>query len=358
MGPIIVHPDRHYQFDARSPSFCLVTDASRVPGVVLAPSDAYRRCVVAGLEPGEPLESLLRDGRCPAESDVFVICPDSFIVSPPDEAVGPARRLAIMPCGSTPVTDRHVSYFLDVVERSNPARLERLADGLVESFEGSAEIILADAGHGAVAAFDPSGDYDWNLQAGVISPGEQQIAPAGELSAIPADIFEFDPGRRLGLNGTLALHGAPIVHDGSEGATETQAELFAALDVLRAAALLIDVTGGVITDCRPAGPEAKPAAEVLAALLETDERYRIVWELGIGLNDQFRPQPGNCGLNEVYGGGDGIVHLGLGLTPATRHALTFSCQTTEVLDPEGRHLCGEQPTRRLNRRRSASCGCQ
>ena len=92
-------------------------------------------------------------------------------------------------------------------------------------------------------------------------------------------------------------------------------------------------------------------------LFAEDERYRVVWEFGIGLNTEVVPQPGNCGMNEVAGGGDGTLHLGFGLTPATAYALTFGCQGTELLDDRGRHLCGGKPVRRLLRRRSADCGC-
>jgi hypothetical protein len=357
MAPLAVQPDRHRQFGAGSSSFCLLTDAVRVPSVVLAPSERYRRCQVLGLEPGETLESVLRDERCPQDADVVAVCPDSFLASPPDDAVG-ARRLSVLPCGSTPVTEDHLAYFIAATERSDPVALAARAEELTDALDTAGTVTLRDAAAGAEAAFDAWGDYEWNVQAGVLEPGEQQIAPAGELSALPVDIDEFDPGRRLRIDGTLAVRGAPIVHLGTRAVPPgAQAALFADLDVLRAATLLVDVAGGVVTGCRPADPAAKPAAEALLALLAEDERYRLVWEFGIGLNGQVEPQPGNCGLNEVAGGADGTVHLGFGLTPATAYALTFSCAGTEVLGDQGRRLCGGRPVRRLQRRRSATCGC-
>ncbi|WP_235433527.1 aspartate-semialdehyde dehydrogenase [Protofrankia coriariae] len=62
----------------------------------------------------------------------------------------------------------------------------------------------------------------------------------------------------------------------------------------------------------------------LTELYTVDDNYRLVWEFGIGLNTALRQQPGNCGMNEMYGAGNGVVHLGFGLTPTTRYALTFT----------------------------------
>lgn len=357
MAPLAVQPDRHRQFGPGNPTFCLLTDAERVPAVELGPSERYDRCLVVGMEPGETLESVLRD-RCPPDADVLAICPRTFLVSPPEDAIGPTRRLAVLPCGSTPVTDAHLAYFIAAVERTDPVTLGTRAEALIAAFGASEEVTLRDAATGAVATFGPWGEYEWNLQAGVLEPGEQQIAPAGELSALPGSVLEFDPTRRLRLDGTLALRGCPIVHRGDRPVPAgDQAALFADLDAVRGGPLLLDVADGLADDCRPADAEAKPAAEALLALFAEDERYRVVWEFGIGLNGEVVPQPGNCGMNEVAGGADGTVHLGFGLTPATAYALTFACRETELLDSAGRHLVGGRPARRLNRRRSADCGC-
>lgn len=360
MTRFVVRPAEHRQFgdagDRRS-TFCLLTQADRVDDFDLSPTDMYASEVVVGLERGESLASALTDNHCPADADVLVVCPDMFVVSPSAEEIGPTRRLAVMPCGSTPVTDDHVEYFLAVAERTDPSDVEERCARLFAAFEESSSVALEDARHGAEATFSPWGDYEWNQQAGVLEPGEQQVIPSGEASALPTDITEFDGSRRLGLAGTVALRGRPIVHRGDQPDTVSdQARLFADLDTVSEAAVLIDVADGLVTECRPSNPAAKPAAEALASLFARDDNYRIVWEFGIGVNSALVPQPGNCGMNEMFGSDRGILHLGFGLTPTTTYALTFACADTTLRSAAGQHVAG--PTvRRLNRRRSADCGC-
>ena len=212
--------------------------------------------------------------------------------------------------------------------------------------------------------FDPADDgYVWNQQAGELQPGEQQIAPAGELSVLPMEITDFDPGRRLRLNGAVTLRGEPIVHAGYPGApAAAQADLYARLAPLRRHPVVAEIEDGVIIGCR-AATDSPPGAAVAAALnelLTAEPGYRTVWELGFGINTAMTTVPANCGLNEVYGADHGVVHLGLGLTPFTRFALTFLC-------PDARLTVGDETligppapvpvAGRLNRNRSGSCGC-
>ncbi|CAJ61065.1 MULTISPECIES: hypothetical protein [Frankia] len=357
MAQFLVRPDLHREFTGPHSTFCLLTQADRATDFTLAPSSRYGSVVHRTLEADESLQDALGDQRIPADADVFVVCPDRFLVSPEPALVGAQRRIAVMPCGSTPVTDAQVAYFLSVVEQTDPADLETRADTLFEALGEADHVTLADlAGH-ASARFVISGDYEWNQQAGALAAGEQQIAPAGEASAVPTDLYRFDTSRRLGLDGQIALRGAPIVHRGDDPAVlAEQARLFDDLDVLRTATVVLHLADGMVTDCHAVNAAGKRAVDALAELFAADEAYRVVWEFGIGLNPVFEQQPGNCGMNEMYGAADGIVHLGFGLTPTTRYALTFTCADTVLSDPAGTRLAGPAP-RRMRRRRTPTCGC-
>ncbi|WP_391531042.1 iron-containing redox enzyme family protein [Candidatus Frankia nodulisporulans] len=347
MAQFVVHPDSHREFPGPHHTFCLLTQADRAADFALTESVRYREVVHRTIEADQSLAEALRDPRTPTDADVFVICPDRFLVSPEPAEIGPGRRLAVMPCGSTPVTDAHVAYFLDVVQRTDSAALEARADRLFEALGDADEVLLADhAGH-ASARLGISGDYEWNQQAGVLGPGEQQIAPSGEASAAPTGLYRFDTASRLALHGSIALRGAPIVHRGDDPAVlDEQADLLADLDVLRDATIVLDLADGAVTDVRAIDPAGQRAVDALGKLHAADESYRIVWEFGIGLNPELVQQPGNCGLNEMFGGADGTVHLGFGLTPTTRYALTFTCADTVITDAEsGIRIAGSRPRR-------------
>ena len=353
MTCIVVRPDLQAQFDRRMPRFCLVVDEGNPFGLSLAPSNRYAECSTIALQRGESLADLL--DRAPHEADLLVVCPRTFTSSPDNSRIGPDRRLSVMPCASTPVTAEQLGYFLQVCERTDHQALQDSCDRILQVLERSEQLLLSDAQHGTKAVFETWHDYEWNQQAGPINGGEQQIAPAGELSAVPVEITRFDSLARLRLSGQLALHGAVIVHR-SAGDSHLESErLHQELAALGREPLVLDIEAGLVTGLRPSGPEAKPSADALELLFATDDSYRVVWEFGLGLNTAIRPVDGNCGLNEMYGGTSAILHLGLGLTPTTRFALTFHCTGTTVRGDDD--VLAAPARRTLSRRRSAGCGC-
>lgn len=356
MSTFTVDPDRLMQFGDRGPAFLLVTDAGREEDFTILPSELYRSTAVVALPPGRTLEVALNEGLAPDAADLLVVCPGRFLSSPSEASVG-QRRIAVLPCGSTPTTDDQIAYFLDVLHRSDVSRQEKFCAELADALDGTPTLMLRDPTHATSATFQVSADYEWNQQAGFIASGEQQVAPSGEFSALPVDIDSFDAARRLGLTGALTVLGPPIVHRADrDGLLDTQRRLFDGLDVTRTAPLRLDVIDGVITDWRALDPAAEPAVEALFELFDESELYRIVWEFGIGCNDAIEPQPGNCGMNEMYGSESGVLHIGLGLTPTTDFAITLSCRQTSGFDGAGRRLLGTGRPR-MNRNRSAGCGC-
>lgn len=350
MAQFVVHPDRHREFGKASETFLLITQTDRFDDFALAPSTGYRHTAVATLEAGEPLDAALSAERCPESADIFVVCPDRFVVPPEPAVLGPGRRLVVMPCGSTPVTDAQVGYFLTAVESTDPVALEARADRLFGALGATPYVWLTASQESTSATFGISAGYEWNQQAGPVAPGGQQIAPAGEASAAPTAPYRFGTSRRLDLSGTVTLLGAPIVHRGDDpDCVDEQAALYEDLDALRQSPVILTFADGVVTDIRATAPEGKGAVAALNDLYEADECYRVLWEFGIGLNPVLRQQPGNCSLNEMFGATNGVVHLGFGLTPTTRYALTFTCVDTVMTDTEGNTLAGPVPPRRRGR---------
>ncbi len=343
----VVHPDRHHQFGKPGETFLLITQADRAEEFTLAPGSRYRHTAVATIEAGEPLDAVLGSARCPDSADVFVVCPDRFVLSPEPAVLGPGRRLVVMPCGSTPVTDAQMGYFLTAVENTDPVALQIRADRLFGALGATPYVWLTAAREGTSATFGISADYEWNQQAGPLAPGEQQIAPSGGASAMPAGLYRSGASRRLDLHGSITLLGAPIVHRGDDPAcVDEQAALHKDLDALRESPVILTLADGLVTDVRATAPAGKGAVAALHDLYEADESYRVLREFGVGLNPVLRQQPGNCGLNEMFGATNGVVHLGFGLTPRTRYALTFTCVDTVMTDAEGNTLAGPVPRRR------------
>ncbi|MFF7249409.1 hypothetical protein ACFZBU_36545 [Embleya sp. NPDC008237] len=358
--PLVVRPAACPQFADPKGVFCLVTGTESADDFVIEGPHGYDEAVVVALGPTDTLEDVLTSGT-PEAADVLVVLPGAFVASP-DPAVVGRRRVAVMPCGSTPVRTEHIRYFLSVMERTDPAAQAARADRFFTALEQADTVCIVDGAQGtscALALDDP--DLEFNLQAGFLEPGEQQIVPGGEVGILPMAITGFDAARRLALDGELTLRGWPIVHAGYDPSlADEQAALFDRLLPLSRHPVVLTVTAGVITACRPGTnhPAGASAAAALDALLAADERYRPVWELGFGINTDMDIVPANCGLNEVYGARNGVVHLGLGLTPFTRFALTFLCPGAAVVDGTGEVLLGaDGAARRIRRTRTAGCGC-
>lgn len=362
--PITVRPAALTQFAPAADTFCLVTDDDLSARFVF-PDDSQQRCMIVRLGPGEDLAQVLaRD--IPAEADVLVICRHTFLTSPTAGQIGPGRRLAIMPCASTPVTSEHVRYFLSAAERTDPMAQEKQAASFFEHVANAEDLRIVDTEHGTVCEFDPlADDYEWNQQAGSLGRGEQQIMPSGELSVLPMEITDFSGERSLALNGVLTLRGWPIVHAGYDPALAgRQQRLYERLVPLHRHPVRLRVRDGIITGYQDSAHDGE-AADIVAALDElfaAEPRYRIIWELGFGLNTEMSVVPANCGLNEPYGATNGVIHLGIGLTPYTEFALTFLCPSSTLDEGAGQTIIGGSgrtaaQRRRITPVRRAGCGC-
>ncbi|MYS19383.1 hypothetical protein GA0115240_107717 [Streptomyces sp. DvalAA-14] len=361
MSPIELVASDFRQFGAPHGTFCLITGAADHGRTRCRPGDGYERVLSLTLPTGAALADLLA-AEVPDGADVLVACPGQFLDSPAPEILG-QRRLAVLPAGSTPLSEAQVDYFLAAAARTDVEQQDLTARRFFEQVSGSDRLTVVDDQTGSEAEFDhTAGDVVWNQQAGELSPGEQQLAPGGKLSVMPAEINTFAPGARLlGLTGTLTLSGWPIVHRHDvPGDGPDQQRLFDELACMVAHPVQLVVAAGVIETVRTDDDAARPAVEALTRLLEQDPRYRVIWELGFGINTAMDALPANCGPNEVHGGRSGVIHLGIGITPHTRFALAFLCPRSTLLAADGSAVLGRRkdtPRGRLNRVSSASCGC-
>lgn len=361
MPPLELTTSDFDQFGEPVETFCLITSEQHGEPLSLLPGDGNSRVLHLTLPPGTRLGELI-ERSVPEDAHVLAVCPGQFLDSPTAQELG-GRRLAVLPAGSTPLTDEHVRYFLRTAARTDVAQHAKVAEEFFDLVGDSDRLTIVDDASGTEAEFDHTvGDCVWNQQAGVLEAGDQQIFPSGKLSVTAAEITTFEPEARLrGLNGDLTLRGWPIVHrhqDPADGAD--QQRLFEALSPLVANAVTLHVAAGSIEGVTPQTPGAASAAVELEKLLTDDPRYRVIWELGFGINTTTEIIPANCGPNEVYGATSGVVNLGVGITPATRFALAFLCPRSSLVTSDGTAVLGARKAvrrGRMQRVSSASCGC-
>jgi hypothetical protein len=333
---IVVDPEKLRQFGSPEGAvFCLVTNPEFKDDIVIAKNGTYEDYITVPLHRGERFQDIL--ANIPEPSHIFGVSPAAFFESPPGEVLGPRRKVLAMACNSTPTTLDLIAHFLDVMERTSPEEQDSFSDTFFELLEGSQYLTYVDAKRGTRATLQHLDEtLVWNQQAGALGWGEQQIVPAGEISVLPIDITEFEETLHLPLEGEIVIRGYPILHSGTPSFSRAdQARIYQELSVLNKHAVIARVENGTIVDVRADTPGAMPAINMLNAMFEVDSRYRIVWEMGHALNTSLELVVGNHAMNEVYGGTEGCLHWGLGLTPYTQYHLDIISPDTTVYTDNG-----------------------
>lgn len=343
--------------DPRGAHFCLVTNASIQDQLEIGGHEGYLSATKVIFEAGQSFETLLKE-RVPERAHVLVISPDVFFQSPPQEAVGAGRKLMAMACNSTPTDLEAVRHFLDVIRRTDPEAQQEFADRFFALGEEARHLEFVDDRNGTRAVFNHLDEsYLWSEQAGTLGYGEQQLAPAGEISVLPLRIQDFDDSLRLDFNGTIALHGHPILHSGTPHFLRAdQKRVHSLLDTMADDAVIAEVRDGAIVGLKAASPKSEPARAMLQSMFDVDSRYRILWEIGFGVNTENEILPGNHAMNETHGGAAGAIHFGLGLTPYTQYHLDIVCSNTRVLTDKGDALINPRK-KSMNRQKTSGCVC-
>ncbi|MFF1558262.1 hypothetical protein [Streptomyces sp. NPDC058279] len=347
MTRISIDPGRFSQFgEATGSTFCLVTNPELVDRFEIVESAAYKNYLTIPMGQGDRFEDLL-EKRIPEPAHILVVSPHRFFASPDPELVG-QRKIMGMACNSTPTTLDEIRHFLGVMERTSSVDQAAFCDTFFELAEEAEHLVYADPVHGTRAVLDHLRDgLVWNQQAGPLDWGDQQIVPSGEISVLPVEIREFDEALKLPLEGEITLRGYPILHNGTPSFSRAdQARIHARLWTMRDHAIKATVEDGRITRLEALDAGAAPAVDMLEQMFAVDSRYRIVWEIGHALNTSLDILPGNHAMNEVYGGTEGCLHYGLGLTPYTQYHLDIISPDTRVLTSTGLALIGhpDHPT--------------
>lgn len=358
MERIIINPANIKALgDPQGVHFCLITNATIQDRLEIAEDCGYLSRQTIIFERGQSFEALLKE-KVPERAHVLVISPDVFFQSPPQEAVGAGRKLMAMACNSTPTDLDAIRHFVDVLTKTDPAKQQAFADRFFASGEQAEHLEFVDEKNKTRARFKHLDEsYLWSEQAGTLGYGEQQLAPAGEISVLPLRIQDFDDSLRLDFNGTIALNGHPILHSGTPHFLRAdQKRLHGRLDAIAHDAVVAEVRSGAITALHAASPKSEAARAMLQSMFDVDSRYRILWEIGFGVNTENRIFPGNHAMNETHGGTLGAIHFGLGLTPYTQYHLDIVCPNTSVLTDKGDYLIdGRKKT--MNRRKTGGCVC-
>lgn len=359
MPPIFIDPSKIKTLgDPKGSHFCLVTNATMQDQIEISPNGGYLSRQKVIFEKGQSFEALLRE-KIPAHAHILVISPDVFFQSPPQEAVGAGRKLMAMACNSTPTDIEAIRHFLEVIQDTDPEQQQAFADRFFRIGEKAGYLEFIDEENETHARFNHLDEsYLWSEQAGVLNYGEQQLAPAGEISVLPLRIQDFDEALRLDFNGTIALHGHPILHNGTPHFSRAdQKRLHGLLDTMADDAVIAEVSSGAITGLHARSEKSEAARSTLESMFDVDSRYRILWEIGFGVNTANRIFPGNHAMNETFGGKAGAIHFGLGLTPYTQYHLDIVCPSTVVRTDKGESLINGKKAV-INRQKTGSfCAC-
>ena len=334
---IRIDPSRLSQFGpAAGSTFCLVTNPEIRETFELVQDAPYDGYLTLELGSTDSFEDLLKTS-IPEPAHILVISPYRFFQSPDDDLLGGQRKLMAMACNSTPTSVETIRHFLGIMERSSAAGQGDFSESFFEKAEAADRLEYVDVRYGTRAVLDHLQDgLVWNQQAGPLEWGEQQIVPSGEISVLPIEITAFHEDLRLPLDGEITLRGYPILHSGTPSFSRAdQARIHERLSAMNEHAIKAVVVAGRITELVALDPGAGPAVEMLEQMFAVDSRYRIVWEIGHALNVNLDILPGNHAMNEVYGGTQGCLHWGLGLTPFTQYHLDIISPGTSVIGGSG-----------------------
>ncbi len=342
MNDIVVRPERYRQFGpAEGSVFCLITNTELRDRIKLERSGDYADYLIYYNDEEGQIESLLKN-ELPEHAHVLVVSPRTFFRSPDQEYIGSRRKLIAMACNSTPTPIKDVIHFLRMIENTRPDIQQGFVDRFFDLGPRAEHLVIRDDERGTEAIFQHlREDYQWNIQAGYLDWGEQQISPSGEISVLPADIWEFSDTLKLAIDGEVTFCGLPILHSGEVSfLRRDQQHIFNELKAMHTSPIIAKLKNGAITDLRAVEKRGESAVRILETLFHVDSRYRTVWELGFAVNTTLELIWDNRAMNEVFGASNGCLHFGIGLTPYTQYHLDIICPGTTIYDEQGNVFFG------------------
>ncbi|MDJ0617490.1 MAG: hypothetical protein QNJ63_12235 [Calothrix sp. MO_192.B10] len=376
MQDITINPSKLVQFNLtqrQEVNFYLITNSSIADKFRFDNDNSYASCNILRYDGGSFKETLYKTQE-PAH--ILVVSPERYVEVEAGLDVG-QRMVITMPSNSTPISLSEIAHFLSLLEIDNIEEQEAFADRLFEVGPNSQYLRIVDPKYGTEAVFDHLDEsYEWHDQSGFLDWGGQQLAPAGEVSVFPLQHGEYSTELNLAINGQIAFRGLPILHSGKVNFLRSdQYRLYESLNTMREHAIIATVKDGNVTALECTHPDAELAKQTLEAMFWCDSRYRKIWELGFGINMSLTMVPGNVAMNETYGGENGVVHFGLGLTPYTQYHLDIMCPHSLILTDNDEVFLGSSnvvireleepsaleagvsPSRLMSRTKAAGCPC-
>ena len=366
---ISINPGDVRSFGAKRDShFYLVTNSKVVDKINIINDGSYLSYnkIIFDSDDDATVETLkgsfiqILQNKIPVKSHILVIAPNNYFRPPPHEFIGPTRKILILPCNSTPTDLDIINKFWEIIINTDPKSQEEKAKYFFETAEKADYLEFVDYKNKTASIFKHMHeDYVWNEQGGFLNGGDQLLAPAGEINVFNLPVQEFDEHLRLDFNGTLAFHGTPIVHSGTPSFSyRDQKRIYDLLSYLIDHPIIAHVKDGEIIDLSVRTKEGEIACNMLQSLFNVDSRYRILLEIGFGINTQSKIIKGNHAMNETFGGTNGVAHFGLGIIPFTQYHIDIICPNLKVLTNKGDLLIGSNETSfHMNRKKVSGCVC-
>lgn len=356
---IAIKPHKYQQYgDDTEIHFRVITDVELTPQLSLEGDARYLSQEVISCVDLENIFQVI--ATIPRPAHILILFRTALFVSPPPELLGKHAKLLVMAAYSTPLDVEDIAYFLSAIEKTDIASQQIWADRFFDTGNHSKCLYFIDEETQTIATFRHlHQDYEWFDQIGVLPWGGQQFCPSGEISCLPLPHGQYHAEHSFDLNGEITLHGIPIINSGLPSFLRSDQErIYQQLSTLIEHPVIAAVSNGVIQNIRCPSIQGKSALAMLEALFTVDSRYTLIWELGFGANTNIKPRPGNKAPNECFGGKNGCIHFGLGLTPWTQYHLDLLSPNTIVQNEHGQCLTGKtSTTTTMLRTRASGCAC-
>ena len=229
-----------------------------------------------------------------------------------DRLIKPSQKVLMMKCIPSHGDLAVLEYFLKVLQKTDVAAQEQVADDFYDLLEKAHGLVFQNSIVDECATLQFDDFCLWNDLFGYVQDGDIMVAPSGEIALSHEAHASVDLREaRLDINGMLCLTGYSIVHQMSSIVDKTQqSKLFQQLSTLRNVPVLAEIKSGEIVNLTSKNSIALTA---LQELLQQDARYRVISEIGFGLNTQMQiMEEINTGMNEIYGHQKMCVHFGFG----------------------------------------------
>jgi hypothetical protein len=304
------------------------------------PQEKYSSISCVIVSSNEDVTNWLKINRAVKKS-VIIVAPNIYCRSPNPELLKNNTKLGILACFSTPSTIESIAHFLKQAEFTDAIKQDIRGELFFKQAQGADRLEFYDMESNTKTVFNHLDDnLQWHEQTGVLDWGDQQLLPSGEISTLPVSVFGQNIDSQLNINGVITIQGVAVLHSGQVSyLDEDQKNIYDSLSAINTHPIYLTIQNGLIKNI-DAQQKDHPAKIMLESLIAVDSRYRILIEIGFGINNNLELYPSNNAMNEVFGGDNGVVHFGFGLLPYTQYHMDFLCPNISVKKTNGDTIFG------------------